>query len=364
MVNSESQQSSAEHEPKPRARTGVGDFLDLLGFVSRVNTAHEEKSSPKRSLARNRKRRHQHSESFIVEPVPSEQSEPPEPNEANTNNRASLDAHSNGQSSINEIDEDHLSIGDLSSDASAAQHHIETIAFEALLHDISDDRVTSLLHILGWPEQFTCFAIAGTPASSFTTTRQTILRKVQDLGGSNVLIGSYRKTCIALIVIQSAVSPEITCTAVNHAFSEKKPLCLGPVRRNTAGAARAILGVVSGLKSAPAMQTLPRPMRADDVLPERALLGDADARDELYTNVYESLLSDNADDPTLITVSTFIHNGSSLDTTARELNVHPNTVRYRLKRAADTTGWDATNPREAYILQTAIALGRIRDAER
>jgi sugar diacid utilization regulator len=27
---------------------------------------------------------------------------------------------------------------------------------------------------------------------------------------------------------------------------------------------------------------------------------------------------------------------------AKELNVHPNTVRYRLKRAAETTGWDAT----------------------
>ena len=38
--------------------------------------------------------------------------------------------------------------------------------------------------------------------------------------------------------------------------------------------------------------------------------------------------------------------------------MHPNTVRYRLKRAADTTGWDATDPREAYVLRTAISLGR------
>jgi DNA-binding PucR family transcriptional regulator len=39
--------------------------------------------------------------------------------------------------------------------------------------------------------------------------------------------------------------------------------------------------------------------------------------------------------------------------------VHPNTVRYRLKRVSDVIGWDATGPREALILQTALVLGAI-----
>ena len=93
-----------------------------------------------------------------------------------------------------------------------------------------------------------------------------------------------------------------------------------------------------------------------------ALLGDEDARNELVNEVYRSLRGDNADDPTLTTVSTFLKSGNSLETTAKELNVHPNTVRYRLKRAAETTGWDATDPREGYVLQTAIALGLMKDA--
>ena len=46
-------------------------------------------------------------------------------------------------------------------------------------------------------------------------------------------------------------------------------------------------------------------------------------------------------------MSTFLRNGGSLETTAKELSVHPNTVRYRLKRAAETTGWDAADAREA-----------------
>ena len=39
--------------------------------------------------------------------------------------------------------------------------------------------------------------------------------------------------------------------------------------------------------------------------------------------------------------------------------MHPNTVRYRLKRVSDVIGWDATGPREALILQTALILGSI-----
>ena len=103
-------------------------------------------------------------------------------------------------------------------------------------------------------------------------------------------------------------------------------------------------------------------MRADDALPERALLGDQDAVDELVNTVYASLQTAGPDDPTLETVSTFLRNGGSLETTAKELSVHPNTVRYRLKRAAETTGWDAADAREAYVLRTAIALGRMHTA--
>ena len=87
-----------------------------------------------------------------------------------------------------------------------------------------------------------------------------------------------------------------------------------------------------------------------------------DAVDELVNTVYASLQTAGPDDPTLETVSTFLRNGGSLETTAKELSVHPNTVRYRLKRAAETTGWDAADAREAYVLRTAIALGRMHTA--
>ena len=59
------------------------------------------------------------------------------------------------------------------------------------------------------------------------------------------------------------------------------------------------------------------------------------------------------------TLGTYLELGHSLEATARELFVHANTVRYRLKRVCDVTGWDPLLPREAFVLQAALVVGRL-----
>jgi DNA-binding PucR family transcriptional regulator len=39
--------------------------------------------------------------------------------------------------------------------------------------------------------------------------------------------------------------------------------------------------------------------------------------------------------------------------------VHANTVRYRLRRAAETTGLTPNDPRQAYTYRVALTLGRL-----
>jgi sugar diacid utilization regulator len=51
--------------------------------------------------------------------------------------------------------------------------------------------------------------------------------------------------------------------------------------------------------------------------------------------------------------------GGNLEASARALFVHPNTVRYRLKRATELTGLSATDPRGAWTLQVALALAAL-----
>ena len=102
-----------------------------------------------------------------------------------------------------------------------------------------------------------------------------------------------------------------------------------------------------------------RPVSAHDLLPERALHGDAQAIDSLVEEVYVALRST---DPALIeTVAAYLERAGSLEGAARELFVHPNTVRYRLRRVADVTGLTPTVPRDAWSLRLALSLGRLAD---
>jgi DNA-binding PucR family transcriptional regulator len=98
---------------------------------------------------------------------------------------------------------------------------------------------------------------------------------------------------------------------------------------------------------------------ADDLLPERALAGDPLARSTLVSRIYRPLVDHSSE--LLMTLWCYLDNGRSLEATARELFVHPNTVRYRLKRISEVIGYDATGAREAVILQSALILGAIAE---
>ena len=65
----------------------------------------------------------------------------------------------------------------------------------------------------------------------------------------------------------------------------------------------------------------------------------------------------------LNTLKTYLECGRSLEATSKVLFVHANTVRYRLRRIQEIIGEDATDPRTAFVLQIALALGAISDSE-
>jgi DNA-binding PucR family transcriptional regulator len=93
------------------------------------------------------------------------------------------------------------------------------------------------------------------------------------------------------------------------------------------------------------------------LLPERALLGDATAIAALETEVMRPLA--DAGPALTETLDAYLDSGGAIEACARKLFVHPNTVRYRLKRIADFTGRDPTVPRDAYVLRVAATVGRL-----
>ncbi len=76
-----------------------------------------------------------------------------------------------------------------------------------------------------------------------------------------------------------------------------------------------------GLRAAAGWPDAPRPVPATELLPERALDGDDDARGYLVESVYNPMLA--AVNALLDTLTTYLEQGSSLEATARLLFVHP-----------------------------------------
>jgi DNA-binding PucR family transcriptional regulator len=135
------------------------------------------------------------------------------------------------------------------------------------------------------------------------------------------------------------------------------PVIAGPLVRDLRAASVSARAALAALRAAPAWPDAPRPTGADELLPERALDGDPDARAALISDVYEPLLGGG---PALLdTLTTYLEQGSSLEATARLLFVHPNTVRYRLRRVAELTNYTPSAGRDGFTLWVAVVLGRL-----
>jgi DNA-binding PucR family transcriptional regulator len=135
------------------------------------------------------------------------------------------------------------------------------------------------------------------------------------------------------------------------------PVVVGPPVRDLRSASVSARAALAGLRAVSGWADAPSPVSADELLPERALDGDPDAVDALVTQVYEPLL---AGGPALLdTLTTYLEQGSSLEATARMLFVHPNTVRYRLRRVTELTGFTPSAGRDGFTLWVAIIVGRL-----
>ena len=160
-----------------------------------------------------------------------------------------------------------------------------------------------------------------------------------------------------LVVVIGGTDDPLTAA---HQFAGRfgqGPLVVGPVVTDLYAAASSAAAALAGLRAAPAWPDAPRPVLASDLLPERALDGDETARAELVEEVYEPLLSGGA--ALIDTVMTYLEHGFSLEAAARMLFVHPNTVRYRLRRVSELTGLIPTQGRGGLTLWVAIVLGRL-----
>ena len=135
------------------------------------------------------------------------------------------------------------------------------------------------------------------------------------------------------------------------------PVVIGPTASSLTAAHHSAVEAIAGMNAVAGWSGAPRPVAARELLPERALSGDPTAIAALRADVMHPL--SDAGPALSETLDAYLDSGGAIEACARQLFVHPNTVRYRLKRIADFTGRDPTVPRDAYVLRVAATVGRI-----
>lgn len=243
---------------------------------------------------------------------------------------------------------------------------LEALVVDSILTGEADEELPSRIAALGWHGHGEVCVLVGTTPPQFDVdhVRRTARKLAVD-----VLIGVQGSRLV--LVLGRAQAPGKEDADDELAFDEiatrLEPsfgpgyVVLGPPVAALVDAGQSARAALAGFAVARAWRTAPRPVEADDLLPERALAGDPLAKHTLIERIYRPLQAHSTD--LVTTLWSYLDNGRSLEATARELFVHPNTVRYRLKRVSEVIGWDATGPREALILQTALILGSIGTAE-
>jgi hypothetical protein len=214
----------------------------------------------------------------------------------------------------------------------------------------------SQLAALGWRTEGPVCTVAGYARADRNPTE--LLEHVHRAGrraGLDVLAGSHGGR---LVVLLGGIGEPLAAAGAVLSEFDDRPVVVGGAAGRISGAAEVTAAALSGLRAAPGWPAAPRPVMAEDLLPERALTGDPDARDQLIEAVYLPLT--RAGDAILDTVAGYLDSGRALEATARALFVHTNTVRYRLRRAAEVCGQAPTEPRGAFTIQLALAFGRLR----
>jgi hypothetical protein len=248
---------------------------------------------------------------------------------------------------------------------------LEALVVDSILSGEYDDELPSRIAALGWHGHGEVAVLVGTAPKLFDVDQ---VRRAARHMHADVLIGVQGNRLVVVIgraEPRGTESEDAVGTAPALSFMEIATqleshfgpghLVLGHEVPNLVDASKSAKAALAGFAVARSWRHAPRPVHADDLLPERALAGDPLARATLVHRIYRPLQAHSTE--LLTTLWSYLDNGRSLEATARELFVHPNTVRYRLKRVSDVIGWDATGAREALILQSALIIGSMSDHE-
>jgi DNA-binding PucR family transcriptional regulator len=231
---------------------------------------------------------------------------------------------------------------------------LEALVVDGIVRGDGEESLLSRAAALGLDPAAPATVLVGNPPPDDPPELLSDIRGIAMRTGRGMLVG-VQGSRLVLVVSGRCELPEEGDRMLD-AFGAG-PVVMGPTVASLADAHRSAADALSGLRAVAAWPAAPRPVSSTDLLPERALAGDPEAERLLVDQVMRPLAA--AGGGLEETLDAFFDAGGVLESCARRLFVHPNTVRYRLRRITDITGWMPGNPRDALVLRVGLAVGRL-----
>ncbi len=230
---------------------------------------------------------------------------------------------------------------------------LEALAIDSVLRGEPAQALASQAAALGWSGAGKVVVMIGAaPDQDREQVHGSVIR-AGHRRGLKVLAGVHEQDLV--VVLASTEDPTQHAIALAEQFGPGPVVC-GPVVTSFGDVGGSAAAAQSALAVADAWPQAPRPVAAGDLLAERALAGDTLALADLASMTDRLTQSGHV---VLDTVRAYLSTGGSLEATARLMFVHPNTVRYRLRRAAQDTGVQPTTARGAWTLHIALTLAAL-----
>lgn len=229
---------------------------------------------------------------------------------------------------------------------------LEALVMEGLLRGDADPGILGRATALGWPTGGGATVLVGQPPGGDSAAGLHVMRRAAEHHGLTLLAALHGD---ALVVLVAGREPGERAARLLSPHFGPGPVVIGPEAVEQDAIAEACAVAVGAFGAARGWPDAPRPVAADDLLPERVLARDGTARHLLVDELAPVL----ADDDLRRTLEAYIEGGAGLESAARALFVHPNTVRYRLRRIEALTGRSPTDPRDALALRLGLILARL-----
>lgn len=159
-----------------------------------------------------------------------------------------------------------------------------------------------------------------------------------------------------LIAVISGVPIEMSLGHAAKPFVghfDQGTVVVGPKVENLSHVHASISEAISAFRAIPLSGTHNRLVLSDELVAARVINGDTDAVDRISVQLRNEISPD-----VLSTLANYLESSGSIEACARELFVHVNTVRYRLKRVLEVTGLDPFDPTDSLTLRLGLMYAR------